>query len=92
LGDARHRWVNPVLYKREDAEACWRGIKAPMLLLLGETSEYLSRLGADGREAAFQALISGIEVIHIAGAGHMLHIEKPALIAPLVEKFLSSHA
>ena len=24
LGDARHRWVNPVLYRREEAEACWR--------------------------------------------------------------------
>jgi pimeloyl-ACP methyl ester carboxylesterase len=91
LGDARHRWVNPVLYKREDAEACWRGIKAPLLMLLGEQSEYLTSLGPDGTEEAFRALIPGIEVVRIAGAGHMLHIEKPQLIAPLVENFLSAH-
>jgi len=91
LGDARHRWVNPVLYKREDAEACWRGVTAPMLMMLGEESEYLPRLGADGTEAAFRAVISGIKIVHIAGAGHMLHIEKPHLVAPLVENFLSAH-
>jgi pimeloyl-ACP methyl ester carboxylesterase len=91
LGDARHRWVNPVLYKREDAEACWRGIRAPFLLLLGEKSEYLPRLGGDGTEAAFRAIISGVEIVRVAGAGHMLHIEKPDLVAPLVENFLSAH-
>ena len=29
LGDSRHRWVNPILYKREEAEACWRAIERP---------------------------------------------------------------
>jgi pimeloyl-ACP methyl ester carboxylesterase len=91
LGDARHRWVNPVLYKREDAEACWREIRAPMLMLLGEESDYPPRLGEDGTEAKFRAIVRGIEVVRIAGAGHMLHIEKPDLIAPLVENFLRAH-
>ena len=91
LGDARHRWVNPVLYKREDAEACWRGVRAPLLMLLGEESEFLSRLGSDGTEAAFRAIISGIQVVRIASAGHMLHIERPDLVAPLVENFLIGH-
>jgi len=91
LGDARHRWVNPVLYRREEAEACWRRIRAPMLMLLGEQSEYLPRLGVDGSDSAFQALIAGIEIIRIADAGHMLHIEKPDLVGPLVERFLSGH-
>ena len=91
LGDARHRWVNPVLYRREEAEACWREITAPLLMLLGEESDYLPRLGADGGDAALRALISGIEIVHIGGAGHMLHIEKPDLVAALVERFLSAH-
>jgi pimeloyl-ACP methyl ester carboxylesterase len=90
LGDARHRWVNPVLYKREDAEACWREIRAPMLLLLGEESGYLARLGADGSESALRSMISRLEVARIPGAGHMLHIERPELIAPLIESFLSA--
>jgi pimeloyl-ACP methyl ester carboxylesterase len=91
LGDARHRWVNPVLYRRDEAEACWRGIRAPMLMLLGEQSEYLSRLGVDGSDDGLRVAVRGIEIIRIADAGHMLHIEKPDLVAPLVERFLSGH-
>ncbi len=91
LGDSRHRWVNPVIYRREEAEACWRAIKAPMLMLLGEKSEYLQKLGIDGTDAVFRSLIAGIQIVRVAGAGHMLHIEKPRLVAPLVENFLSAH-
>jgi len=91
LGDARHRRVNPVLYKREDAEACWREIRAPVLLMLGEESEHLPNLGADGSMTAFRSIMPDIEFARVAGAGHMLHIERPDLVAPLVEKFLSAH-
>ena len=91
LGDSRHRWVNPVRYHREDAEACWREVKAPVLMLLGEESEYLSKLGADGSDAALRNIIPQIEILRIAGAGHMLHIEKADVVAPLIENFLSAH-
>ncbi|MGO9992169.1 MAG: alpha/beta fold hydrolase [Steroidobacteraceae bacterium] len=91
LGDSRHRWVNPVRYHREDAEACWREVKAPVLMLLGEESEYLSKLGADGSDAALRNIIPQIEILRIAGAGHMLHIEKANVVAPLIEDFLSAH-
>jgi pimeloyl-ACP methyl ester carboxylesterase len=60
-------------------------------MLLGERSDFLQRLGADGTEEAFRAIISGLEIAHIAGAGHMMHIEKPDLVAARVESFLSSH-
>jgi pimeloyl-ACP methyl ester carboxylesterase len=58
---------------------------------LGEDSELLAKLGADGSEAALRALIPHIEIVRVAGAGHMLHIEKPDLVAPLVEAFLEAH-
>ncbi len=90
-GDARHRRVNPILYRREEAEACWREIRAPMLMLIGERSEYLPSLGVDGSDDGFRAVVAGIEIIRIADAGHMLHIEKPDLVAPLIESFLSGH-
>ena len=89
--DPRHRWVNPVLYRREEAEACWRAVKAPVLMLLGDESEYLGGLGEDGADAALSAMIPGMELVRVAGAGHMLHIERPEAVAPLVEKFLSTH-
>jgi pimeloyl-ACP methyl ester carboxylesterase len=91
LGDSRHRWVNPLLYKREDAEVIWRGIKAPMLLLMGGESEYLPRLGTDGTEETLRANFPGVQIAHVPGGGHMLHIEKPELVARFVEQFLSTH-
>jgi pimeloyl-ACP methyl ester carboxylesterase len=91
LGDPRHRWVNPLLYQREEAEAVWRGIRAPMLMVLGEESDFLAKLGEDGSDAAWRATVRDIEIVRIAGAGHMLHIERPELVAPLVEAFLDAH-
>ena len=90
-GDPRHYRVNPVLYRREEAEACWREARAPMLLLLGEESDHQAKLAADGTAAAFHALFSHLEIAHVAGAGHMLHIERPDLVAPLTERFLEAH-
>jgi pimeloyl-ACP methyl ester carboxylesterase len=90
-GDPRHHWVNPILYKREDAEACWRELRAPLLMLVGDESEHLARLGADGTAEALRALFPHIEIARIAGAGHMLHIERPEMVAPLVERFLDAH-
>jgi pimeloyl-ACP methyl ester carboxylesterase len=91
-GDPRHHWVNPILYKREDTEACWRELRAPLLMVMGEESDHLPKLGgADGTTAAFREIFPHIEIARVAGAGHMLHIEKPDLVAPLVETFLAAH-
>ncbi len=90
-GDPRHQWVNPVLYKREDTEACWREVRAPLLMLVGEESDVLAKLGGDGTPEAFRAIFPHLQIARVAGAGHMLHIEKPDLVAPLVESFLDAH-
>ena len=91
LGDPRHRWTNPIPYKREDAQACWRLISAPALMLLGAESEFRARLGADGTDDALRALIPGLEIVILEGAGHMLHIEQAAQVAEHVERFLTVH-
>jgi pimeloyl-ACP methyl ester carboxylesterase len=90
-GDPRHHWVNPTLYKRDDAEACWRELRAPLLLLMGEKSDFVAKLGADGTPSAFKAIFPHVEIAQVTGAGHMLHIERPDLVAPLVEAFLEAH-
>jgi len=90
-GDPRHHWVNPILYKREDTEACWRELRAPLLMLVGEESDALAKLGADGTEQAFRAIFPHMQYARVAGAGHMLHIERPDVVAPLVESFLDAH-
>jgi pimeloyl-ACP methyl ester carboxylesterase len=89
--DPRHHWVNPIIYKREDAEATWREIRAPLLMMTGEESDYMKRLGPDGTMEALRAAHPGVELAGIPGAGHMLHIERPELVAPVVETFLDAH-
>jgi pimeloyl-ACP methyl ester carboxylesterase len=89
--DPRHHWVNPILYKREDAEATWGEIRAPTLVVLGQESDYLPRLGPDGTIEALRAAYPGADVVSIEGAGHMLHIERPDAVAPAIEAFLDAH-
>ena len=55
--------MNPILYKREDAEATWREIRAPTLMVLGQESDYMPRLGADGTIEALRAAYPGAEVV-----------------------------
>ena len=89
--DPRHHWVTPWVYRREEAEATWAQIRAPMLMLQGSESDYLKRLGEDGTMAQLQRIFPGVEIASVAGTGHMLHIERPDLVAPLVEAFLDVH-
>ncbi len=89
--DPRHYWVNPVSYRREDAEATWREIRAPMMLVKAEKSDYLGQLGPEGTDDALRAAYPGVELAFIEDAGHMLHIERPQIVAPLVEAFLNAH-
>lgn len=76
--DPRHKLPNPVLYRRAEAEACWRGMTAKVLLVSGGASEF-----APG-EAAGQR-------VEIEGAGHMLHFDAPAELAATIESFLSKY-
>jgi len=87
--DPAHKLVNPVLYRREEAEAVWRCAVAPTLLLLGGQSEFRARLGADGSDEYFAAIFPNLSIATVPGAGHMLHHEEPETVARLIEAFLA---
>ncbi len=89
--DPKHRWPNPVIYRRDEAAACWRRIIAPMLLVLGELSEYRARLGADGSDEGFRATYRSADIALLRGLGHMLHHEDPAAVATAVMRFVAQH-
>ncbi len=81
--DSRHKLPNPVLYRRAEAESCWRAITAKTLLVTG----------AESRLAEQVANAPGLEWpdakrIDIEKAGHMLHFEAPAALAEVIEGFL----
>jgi pimeloyl-ACP methyl ester carboxylesterase len=88
-GDPAHKLVNPVLYRLEEAKACWSNVAAPVLWVEGEDSQNgsLLKVSAEDREtrkACFGKLIDRV----IPEAGHMMHHDQPELVAALIEDFL----
>lgn len=87
--DPRHKIVNPVLYRVEEAEACWRRVTAPVLWVEGELTETPQRLNLD--EAALIArrgCFSRLTYRKIANAGHMVHHDQPEALAVVIATFL----
>jgi len=81
--DPRHKLPNPVLYRRAEAEACWRAISAEMLVVVGSRSRF-GREFDDATALPFPRCPSVV----IEGAGHMLHFEAPGALARAIEDFL----
>ena len=83
--DPWHRLINPVLYRREEAEATWRRIAAPTLMLLADSSDYLSRIERDDDVVSMQSCIRSLQVVRLPTLGHMMHHEDAAAVAmPIV--------
>ena len=82
--DPRHKRANPVLYQVEQAEACWKEITAPVLMVAGDQSEFAKRIEADATRARLSTVFRDIRFATIAGAGHMMHHEYPSEVAGLI--------
>lgn len=87
--DPVHKRVNPVLYRREEAEACWREVVAPVLYVIAAQSDFLPRLGADGQPENMVRLIRHLDPCVIHDASHMVHHERPEVLAREIEAFLA---
>ena len=91
LFDPRHKHVNPVLYRREEAEACWRNVRAPLLYVLARQSEYLARMGDLALPESMASIVPRLESCWIEDAGHMVHHEQPEALAAAIDAFLARH-
>jgi len=92
--DPWHRLTNPVLYRREEAEACWRRVRAPTLLVLGGQSEYRRHLEShDGvnEVSRWQSCFGDLEVRDFPALGHMMHHEDAPAVAAAIEDWLHRH-
>jgi pimeloyl-ACP methyl ester carboxylesterase len=85
--DPWHRLMNPITYRREEAEACWRSISAPVLSVLGGDSELRKALDANGDTQNFHRALARVTVGDLAGVGHMLHHEAPERVAEVVTRW-----
>jgi pimeloyl-ACP methyl ester carboxylesterase len=88
LADPAHKRVNAVLYRREEAEACWSEIVAPVLYVIAGQSEFLPRLGEDGLPENMARIVRRLEPCVIYDASHMVHHERPEELAREIEAFL----
>src|SRR4051812_1498947 len=89
--DPAHKLVNPVLYRIEEAEACWRNVAAPVLWVSGAETQIpealkLTPQALEARKACFRRLTERV----IAEAGHMLHHDQPERLAATIEEFLAA--
>ena len=78
--DPAHKLPNPILYRRAEAEACWRNISADVLAIAGRRSDF---------GAYFETSFGSYRTAWIEDAGHMLHFEQPTAVARLIEEFLA---
>ena len=86
--DPAHKIPNAVLFRRNELEACWRQVTAPVLLVVGAESNFwraaMPGLTADPASLPF----ASATVATVRDAGHMIHFEQPAALAAVVESFL----
>ena len=88
-GDPAHKIVNPVLYRYEEARACWSQVSAPVLWVDAAESETLKRIGLSAEQyAERRAAFGDLRHATVRAAGHMLHHDQPEEVARLVEEFL----
>lgn len=86
--DPAHKIVNPVLYREEEARACWREVSAPVLWVEGAESDVLKRLRLSAaQQAERRALFSNLSYAKVENAGHMLHHDQPLAVARCIEGF-----
>jgi pimeloyl-ACP methyl ester carboxylesterase len=95
-GDPAHRIVNPVLYRVDEAMACWRAITAPVLMVLAAGTDALRHVARDRDQALAElqrrfAIVPGAEQAAVADAGHMLHHDQPEAVGRLIMDFLRRH-
>lgn len=88
--DPRHKRVNPYLYRREELQACWQQITAPVLFIAADESEHYRRVRDAFTEEALRKDYRDVRLRVVAKAGHMLHLEQPEAVAGLIDNFITS--
>jgi len=89
--DPAHKLPNAVQYRRAEALACWSKITAPVLQIVGEDTDFTAAAKTWIATDAGASGPHGAETIVIPGAGHMVHLEQPGLLAAALESFLQGN-
>jgi pimeloyl-ACP methyl ester carboxylesterase len=87
--DPAHRRVNPVLYRRAEAQACWAAIESPVLFMLARDSHFHTEEGARVIDGDFgRSHYRDLREIWLDDCGHMFHWERPVAVADALVPFI----
>lgn len=84
-GDSAHKLTYPVLYRLEEAKACWRNITAPTLWVAGKQSLWAKMFKSEDFSERTNCFAS-LEEVWLDKAGHMIHHDQPEALAVLIEQ------
>jgi pimeloyl-ACP methyl ester carboxylesterase len=94
LGDPAHKGSSPLLYRVEEALACWQRISAPVLWVEAEDTDVWRWMGPKDKARVEIdrriAHLAKVKKASIPQAGHMLHHDQPEALAALIEAFLDA--
>ncbi len=87
--DPHHKMVHPVLYRVEEAMACWKRIAAPVLWIWGDGKWMLKWMKGADRSMLdpYRACYRSLTEETLADAGHMMHHDQPEAFARTIESF-----
>lgn len=87
--DPRHKMVNPVLYRLEEAKSCWQRISAPVQWVMGgDMWDHPMAKGVMDTLPERRACFARLQENVIADAGHMIQWEQAARLAAAIHPFL----
>jgi pimeloyl-ACP methyl ester carboxylesterase len=90
LSDPAHKLTNPVLYRLDEAKACWNQVTAQSLWITGADSEFMRMQVASPEDYALRkACFKQLREAVIPDCGHMMHHDQPRVLANLLETFFA---
>lgn len=88
-GDPWHKIPSPAVYRIEDAMACWRRVRAPVLMLVSAEGYVHDRFGDEPEELQRRIdCFADARVVTVADCGHNLQHDQPEVVAAELEAFL----
>lgn len=92
--DPKHKWVEPYVVSYELYEAFWPRIQSPALLVASEFTDKNRRFSVFDSPDTFRRepteWPAGTRKVVLPGVGHMVHHERPDLLAEQVLDFFST--
>lgn len=90
--DPYHKLASPILYRLDDAKACWRKVTAPVLWVAARDSFIMKGFAGVVGDADYHdriACFRDIRTAMIEDAAHNMHHDQPVQVAQLIEAFMT---